>query len=82
MKTNKPVPKKACGSNTPFLLPYFIQVKLQDIPEVELVTGEAIANDIITQLVKWQLDPQGAMAGRSRGASTRIMPKHYTQHIG
>ena len=46
------------------------------------VTGEAIANDIITQLTNWQLDPQllrgqafdgaGAMAGRSRGAASRI----------
>lgn len=47
------------------------------------VTGEAIANDIISQLSDWQLDPQllrgqafdgaGAMAGRTRGASSRIM---------
>ena len=47
------------------------------------VTGEAIANDIITQLTRWQLDPHllrrkafdgtGAMAGKSRGASLRIM---------
>ncbi len=47
------------------------------------VSGEAIANNIITQLANWQLDPHmlrgqafdgaGAMAGRSRGASSRIL---------
>ena len=38
------------------------------------VTGEAIANDIITQLGSWQLDPQllrnQAFGGRSRGAAS------------
>ncbi len=50
------------------------------------VSGEAIANDIITQLTNWQLDPQllggqafdgaGAMAGRSKGASSRILSEY------
>ena len=54
------------------------------------VSGEAIANNIITQLTNWQLDPQllrgqafdgaGAMAGRSRGASSRILSTYCT-HI-
>ena len=47
------------------------------------VSGEAIADDIITELSHWQLDPQllrgqafdgaGAMAGKSKGASSRIL---------
>ena len=50
------------------------------------VTGEAIASDILQQLITWQLEPQflrgqafdgaGAMAGKSRGAAARIATQY------
>lgn len=50
------------------------------------VTGEAIADAILEQLAKWQLQPQflrgqaydgaGAMAGRSKGTGARIAALH------
>ncbi|XP_065920295.1 52 kDa repressor of the inhibitor of the protein kinase-like [Dysidea avara] len=50
------------------------------------VTGQAIANDILSQLEKWQLqlpflrgqayDGAGAMAGKSKGAAACITAKH------
>ena len=49
------------------------------------VTGEAIADDILSKLVEWQLQPQllrgqaydraGAMAGKSKGAAPPILSK-------
>ena len=62
------------------------------------VSGEAIAEDILTQLTNWQLQPQlirgqaydgaGAMAGKSKGVAARLSentPKqciHSVYHIG
>ena len=50
------------------------------------VTGEAIADDILSKLVEWQLQPQllcgqaydgaGAMAGKSKGVAFRILSKY------
>ena len=50
------------------------------------VTGEAIAENILSKLVDWQLQPQllcgqaydgaGAMAGKSKGAASRILSKY------
>ena len=50
------------------------------------VSGEAIADDILTKLVEWQLQPQllrgqaydgaGAMAGKSKGVASRIHSKY------
>ena len=50
------------------------------------VTGEAIADAILTKLVEWQLQPQllcgqaydgaGAMAGKSKGVASRILSKY------
>ena len=50
------------------------------------VSGEAIADDILTKLVEWQLQPQllrgqaydgaGAMAGKSKGVASHIHSKY------
>lgn len=50
------------------------------------VTGEAIADKILSQLVDWQLEPQllwgqaydgaGSMAGMARGAAACILSKY------
>ncbi len=50
------------------------------------VTGEAIADDILSKLAEWQLqlhllcgqayDGAGAMAGKSKGAASRILSKY------
>ena len=50
------------------------------------VTGLAIADDILSKLAEWQLQPQllcgqaydgaGAMAGKTRGAASRIISKY------
>ena len=50
------------------------------------VSGEAIADDVLTKLVEWQLQPQllrgqaydgaGAMAGKTKGVAARIKSKH------
>ena len=50
------------------------------------VTGEALADDILSKLVEWQLHPQllcdqayggaGAMAGKSKGVASRILSKY------
>ena len=50
------------------------------------VTGEAIADDILSKLAEWQLQPQllcgqaydgaGAMSGKSKGAASRILSKY------
>ena len=50
------------------------------------VTGEALADDILSALVEWQLQPQllcgqaydgaGAMAGKSKGVASRILSKY------
>ena len=51
------------------------------------VTGEALADDILSALVEWQLQPQllcgqaydgaGAMAGKSKGVASRILSKYH-----
>ena len=50
------------------------------------VTGEAIADDILSKFAEWQLQPQllcdqayfgaGAMAGKSKGVAYRILSKY------
>ena len=50
------------------------------------VSGEAIAEDILSKITEWQLQPQllrgqaydvaGAMAGKSKGAASRILQKY------